>query len=139
MGKNASRNLSPFSYALLKYQAAVAEKQAAEEDIALAENQRKQETTKAETELLAAQEEAKRIMATATNEAEVLLTEAMLKAEETIFAFAQEAETLVNVKESLNLTTDGLLAFLATKLVEDAPYLHVSSGEPAQLSRADLL
>ena len=122
-----------------EYQDAVAEKQSAEEDIQLATNERKQEVTKAETALLAAQQEARKIMDTAVNEAEVLLTEATLEAEETIFAFAQEAQTIVNVKESLNLTTAGVLAHMATKLVEEVPNLHVSSLEPARSSRADQL
>jgi len=62
------------------YNTAVAEKQAAEEDIALAIAQRKQETTKANTKLLKAKEESRKIEDTANNEAEVLLTETKLKA-----------------------------------------------------------
>ena len=44
-----------------EYREAVSEKQQADEDIELAKNQRTQETTKANTELLAAKEEAKKI------------------------------------------------------------------------------
>lgn len=122
-----------------KYNTAVAEKQAAEEDIALAIAERKQETTKANTELLKAKEEARKIRDTAQNEAEVLLTEARLKAEEILYSFQKEAEALVEVKNRLNLTTEGVLAYLSNKLLEEADHLTVTTGEPAKLSRKDEL
>jgi regulator of protease activity HflC (stomatin/prohibitin superfamily) len=122
-----------------EYNDAVAEKQAAEEDIALAVAQRKQETTKASTGLLRAREEARKIMDTAVNEAEVLLTESRLKAEETLFSFEKEADALVQVKESLGLTTEGVLAYLSNMLLAEASNLRVTTGEPAMLSRKDLL
>ena len=119
------------------YTAAVAEKQSAEEDIALAKNQRKQETTKAQTELLTAEEEARKILDTARTDAEILLTEAQLEAEETTFAFEKEAETIVEVKGALNLTTNGVLAYLANSLLAEVQGLHITTGEPARLSRSD--
>lgn len=122
-----------------KYNTAVAEKQAAEEDITLAIAERKQETTKANTELLKAKEEARKIKDTAQNEAEVLLTEARLKAEEILYSFQKEAEALVEVKNRLNLTTEGVLAYLSNKLLEEADHLTVTTGEPAKLSRKDEL
>ncbi len=122
-----------------EYNAAVQEKQSAEEDIALAQNERKQETTKAETELLRSVEEARKIKDTANNEAEVLLTEARLKAEETTFAFEKEAETIVEVKSALNLTTEGVLAYLYNSLLSEVESLTITSGEPAKLSRSDEL
>lgn len=121
------------------YSEAVAEKQAAEEDIALAIAQRKQETTKANTELLRAKEEARKIEDTANNEAEVLLTEARLKAEETLYAYRKEAEALVAVKEQLNLTTEGVLAYLSNALLSETNNLTVTAGEPAKLSQREEL
>ena len=118
-----------------QYNEPVAEKQAAEEDIALATAQRKQETTKANTKLLKAKEQARKIKDTAQNEAEVLLTEARLKAEETLYSFQKEAEALVEVKERLNLTTEGVLAYLQNKMMAEANNLKVRTGEPAKLSR----
>jgi regulator of protease activity HflC (stomatin/prohibitin superfamily) len=122
-----------------QYNDAVQEKQAAEEDIALAVAQRKQETTKANTDLLRAKEEARKIMDTAVNEAEVLLTESQLKAEETLFSFEKEADALVQVKEALGLTSEGVLAYLSNMLLSEVSNLVVTTGEPAQLSRKDLL
>ncbi len=122
-----------------EYNKAVQEKQSAEEDISLAQNERKQETTKAETELLRAVEEARKILDTANNEAEVLLTEARLKAEETTFAFEKEAETILDVKSSLNLTTEGVLAYLYNTLLSEVTNLRITTGEPAKLSRKEEL
>lgn len=121
------------------YQSAVAEKQEAEEDITLAKNQRTQETTKARTQLLAAKEEARKIFDTANNDANVTLTEALLQAEETAFAFETEATVLVGVKQSLGLTVSGMLSFMANQLYASVPNLRVSAGEPARISRKDEL
>lgn len=122
-----------------EYNEAVQEKQSAEEDIALAQNERKQEITKAQTELLKAVEESRKILDTANNEAEVLLTEARLKAEETTFAFEKESETILDVKDSLNLTTEGVLAYLYNSLIAEVDNLKITTGEPAKLSRSEEL
>lgn len=121
------------------YKDAVAAKQAAAEDIELAKNQRNQELTKATTALLAATEEAHKIMDTAVNDANVTLTEATLKAEEITFSFSTEADVIVRAKTGLNLTTEGVLAFMANRLYASVPNLRVSAGEPAKLSRKDEL
>lgn len=122
-----------------EYNDAVAEKQSAEEEIAVSIAQRKQETTKADTELLRANEEARRILDTARNEAEVLLTEARLQAEETLFAFEKEADALIQVKESLGYTTEGILAYLSNMLMAETRNLAVTTEEPARLGRKELL
>jgi regulator of protease activity HflC (stomatin/prohibitin superfamily) len=119
------------------YKDAVAAKQAAAEDIELARNQRSQATTMAQTALLSAQEEAKKILNTAHNEANVTLTEATLRAQEITFALTSEAQVLLRAKNSFNLTTDGVLAFMTNQLYETVPNLTVSAGEPAKLSRKD--
>jgi len=121
------------------YNNAVAEKQSAEEDIAVAIAQRKQETTKASTGLLQAKEEARRILDTARNEAEVLLTEALLQAEETLFTFEKEADALVQVKKSLNYSTEGVLAYLSNTLMVETSNLMVTTEEPARMSRKEEL
>jgi prohibitin 2 len=122
-----------------EYQAAVAEKQGAAEDIELAKNQRIQEMTKADTLLLTSQEEARKILDTAANDANVTLTEAALKAQEIVFSFETEAQVLLEAQTTLGLTTDGLLAYLTNRMYETVSILHVSAGEPARLSRKDEL
>ncbi|KAL7465214.1 hypothetical protein ACHAXS_005546 [Conticribra weissflogii] len=122
-----------------EYNEAVASKQAAEEDITVAIAQRNQEITKAKTNLLKAEEEAHKIKDSAINEAEVLITEASLKAEETLYSFEKEADALMEVKDKLNLTSEGLLAYLTNRLLAEADHLKVTAGEPARLSRRDEL
>ncbi|KAL3909145.1 MAG: hypothetical protein SGILL_008204 [Bacillariaceae sp.] len=122
-----------------EYNKAVENKQAAEEDIALAIAQRKQSTTKAETELLKAHEDARKILNSANSEAEVLSTEANLKASETTYAFEKEAETIVELKNALNLSTEGVLTALANNLYSEAKNLKVTAGQPAKLGRQDEL
>eukprot|EP00562_Extubocellulus_spinifer_P009969 CAMPEP_0178496186 /NCGR_PEP_ID=MMETSP0696-20121128/13973_1 /TAXON_ID=265572 /ORGANISM="Extubocellulus spinifer, Strain CCMP396" /LENGTH=340 /DNA_ID=CAMNT_0020124433 /DNA_START=792 /DNA_END=1814 /DNA_ORIENTATION=+ len=117
------------------YREAVSEKQQANEDIALAKNQRTQETTKAGTELLSAAEEAKKINNTAINDADVKLTEARLRADEISFSYETEANVLSQVKADLGLTTQGLLAYMANRLYAEAPNLTVTASEPARLGR----
>eukprot|EP00588_Corethron_pennatum_P010886 CAMPEP_0194266232 /NCGR_PEP_ID=MMETSP0169-20130528/1205_1 /TAXON_ID=218684 /ORGANISM="Corethron pennatum, Strain L29A3" /LENGTH=161 /DNA_ID=CAMNT_0039006865 /DNA_START=570 /DNA_END=1055 /DNA_ORIENTATION=+ len=123
-----------------EYRSAVADKQSAEEDIQLAKNQRNQETTKARTELLAATEQVRQILDTANNEANITVREAVLKAEEIELSFQTEAIMIVNIKEALNLTTQGVLAYMANQLYENAPKLKVHATEPAYISwKGDLL
>jgi hypothetical protein len=117
----------------------VSAKQAAEEDIALAIAERKLETTKAKTNLLLAELSAVKTKDTANNEAEVLLTEAKLKAQETIYFFQKEADALVDAKNQLNLTAEGVLAHSLIKLLAEANNLKVTTGEPVKLSRKDFL
>ena len=118
-----------------RYSTAVAEKQTANEDIALAINQRSQEVTKAKTALLTSKEEARKINNTAMNDANVTLTQAKLKVEETIYAFETEAETLVSMKDTLNLTVAGVLGFLASDVLATVPVLKVMTGEPGKFSQ----
>ena len=122
-----------------EYSQAVAEKQSANEDISLAQNQRTQNITKAQTDLNSAKEEAVKIYDSAENDANITLTEANLKAEETTYRYSIETDVLSRVKESLGLSTQGLLAYLTNQLYADAPDLSVAAEEPVQLSRKNEL
>jgi len=123
-----------------EYRTAVQEKQSAAEDITLARNQRTQETTKARTQLLSAKEEARKINNTAVNNALVLTTQAGLRAQEISYTFDTEAQILSNVKAQLNLTTQGLLAYIANRLIEsEKTSVKLQATEPASLSVRDEL
>lgn len=122
-----------------KYKDAVSEKQRAEEDIALATNQRTQESTRAQTKLLAAQQEAEKILDKAYNDANVTIIEAELKAEETLFALEKERDVLVEAKEKFGLGPGGILAYMTNQLYGTAADLNVVMGEPARISRKDEL
>jgi regulator of protease activity HflC (stomatin/prohibitin superfamily) len=122
-----------------EYKNAIAGKQQAEEDIALAKNQRTQETTKAQTEQLAADEEARKIMDKAYNDGNVTIIEAELKAQETLFAFVKEQEVLSQAKSLFSLDANGVLAYMSNQLYASTPFLEASLGEPARISRKDEL
>jgi prohibitin 2 len=122
-----------------QYKNAVAQKQRAEEDINLAKNQRVQQTTRAETEKQAAEQEAEKIMANAETGAAIILTEAELKADETLFAFEKETEVLEQAKAKFNLTPNGVLAYMTNQLYASVQDLSVVVGEPARISRKDAL
>ena len=119
------------------YTAAVSDKQSAKEDIILATNQRNQELTKARTLLLAAKQEEEKIKAKATNDANVVLTEAGLKAQQTTFAFSEETATIKQAIENFNLDTNGVLSYLANQLYARAPTLKAAIREPAKISLRD--
>jgi len=120
-----------------EYTAAVSDKQSAKEDIILATNQRNQELTKARTLLLAAKQEEEKIKAKATNDANVALTEAGLKAQQTTFAFSEETATIKQAIENFNLDTNGVLSYLANQLYARAPTLKAAIREPAKISLRD--
>lgn len=118
----------------VEYKTAVAGKQSAEEDILLAKNQRKQEITRAETELKTAQQEEIKILNTAYNQANVTILEAELKAQETLFAFEKEKEVLEESKKQFGLSASGILAYMTNQLYASLDKLEVTSGEPAKIS-----
>jgi len=121
------------------YNTAVIERQEAAELVALAKNQRSQETTKANTNLLSAREEANKITDKAVNDASIVLAKAKLKAEEILFSFEKDAKIIRSVKDALSLTNEGVLAYLANNLMGEAKNLKVSVGEPASFSWSDEL
>lgn len=122
-----------------EYKSAVSEKQKAQEDILLAANQREQELTKARTGLLAANEEAVKIMANAYNEENVTITKAQLKAEETLFALEKEREVLKQLQDTFQLDANGILAYMTNQLYASVDTLKAYTGEPAKISRKNQL
>ena len=121
------------------YLKAISNKQEAEEDIALARAQRLQETTKATTELLAAEKEAIRILETATNEASIVLKEAQLKANAILYSYEKEKDAIVAAKNDLELSPDGLLAHSTSMMISEVERFSTTIGEPARMSRKDEL
>ena len=91
------------------------------------------------TELLRAKEETRKIRDTANNESQVILNETRLKTKETLYSFEKEAQVLVEVRQSLNLTTGGVLGYLLNRLLADADNLKVTDSEPAKMSQRDEL
>lgn len=123
-----------------EYKDAVTQKQRAEEDIKLAEFQREQLITRAETELMVAEKQAAIIKSRAETNAAIALIEANVTAAAAIFRFEAESYPLLNAKRFLELSTEGVLGYMANRLFQDAPSLDsVILAEPAIVSRKNLL
>jgi len=58
---------------------------------------------------------------------------------ETEFAFLKETEVLKQAIDNFNLNTDGILAYMTNQLYASTRSLSVTVGEPAKMSRKDLL
>ena len=79
-------------------------------------NQRIQETTKAQRELLVAKEEVEKILDTANNDANVTIIEADFKKEETLFTFKKQQDVLAEAKDKFNYDTNGIPAYTTNHL-----------------------
>lgn len=122
-----------------EYKDAVTQKQRAEEDIKLAEFQREQLITRAETELMVAEKQATILKSRAETNAVIALIEANVTAAAAIYRFEAESYPLLNAKRFLELSTEGVLGYMANRLFQDAPSLSSVMAEPAIVSRKNLL
>ncbi len=66
---------------------------------------------------LEAREETLKVWDMTMNEAETLVTEARLQAEDTLFLFEKEEEALMEVKEKLNLAIEDMLRYILNGLM----------------------
>jgi len=122
----------------LEYGTAVAAKQSAAEDIGLAVNQREQQVTLAETVLQSAMQESKQINDTATNEKNLMVAEASLKAEGLLVAYETEARVCKKMRDSLGLTTEGVLGYMGNRALQASNGgITFSMTEPAKSSYRD--
>eukprot|EP00241_Pyramimonas_parkeae_P007118 CAMPEP_0114249436 /NCGR_PEP_ID=MMETSP0058-20121206/14142_1 /TAXON_ID=36894 /ORGANISM="Pyramimonas parkeae, CCMP726" /LENGTH=316 /DNA_ID=CAMNT_0001362983 /DNA_START=240 /DNA_END=1193 /DNA_ORIENTATION=+ len=122
-----------------RYQQAVSAKQSAEEDIALAKNQRQEALTKASTKLRTSAINADVIQLRARESAALLLRDAEFQANATRITFQKEAETYAAIITTLGLTPEGFLAYLGTRAIEETEGAVLSLVEPAPASYRDEL
>ena len=122
-----------------EYTHAVEQRQRSEEDIPLAKNERIQERTKAQTELMAAEKRATSILDRAYNEGNITLIVANYQAQQTMYTFEKEVQVLSEAKQFLSLSTNGVLSYMANKLFATVPHLNVRAGIPARISRKNQL
>jgi prohibitin 2 len=119
----------------MEYSQAVAAKQEANEDVGLAINQRQQQVTLAETTLQTSLESARKINDTAIINKQLMIAEASLEAEGIGVQFNTEADIYSNVKTTLGLSTEGLLAYLGTRALDSTENdVKLTITEPAQAS-----
>ena len=56
-----------------------------------------------------------------------------------VLTYKDSAHALVEVRQSLHLTTEGVLAYLLNRLLADADNLKVTDSQPAKMSQRDEL
>ena len=77
---------------------------------------------------------AKIMLNKANTDARIELTKAMAEAKSILNAYTTEAETYHQIAVNQNLTTAGLLAYLATRAIETADKpIHINMEPPAQI------
>jgi regulator of protease activity HflC (stomatin/prohibitin superfamily) len=89
---------------------------------------------------MVAEKQAAIIKSRAETNAAIALIEANVTAAAAIFRFEAESYPLLNAKRFLELSTEGVLGYMANRLFQDAPSLDsVILAEPAIVSRKNLL
>ncbi|XP_072031327.1 mitochondrial prohibitin complex protein 2-like [Amphiura filiformis] len=100
-----------------EYEAAVRSKEAARENIQVAESERPRKKTEAETKLKEAETAAIIAINKANSEARIALTRAEAEAEGVFNEYVVEAETYIKIVQEQNLTTEGFLAYMGVRTV----------------------
>ncbi|GAQ85742.1 hypothetical protein KFL_002520010, partial [Klebsormidium nitens] len=114
---------------------AVALKEQASYDITLASQERQQAISKANGDLLLANQNATITIQIAQTQANVMQAQADYQGQALLTQFKTEADKAAQIQQTLNLTTEGLLAYLANRAVgTSAGKLDVAMDAPAQIS-----
>lgn len=103
-----------------EYEDAVKSKEAARENIQVAETERPRQITQANTVLREAETQAVIDINRATTDARISKNAALAQAEAILAQYQQETQAFANIVVQQNLTTDGLLAYLGVRVVSQA-------------------
>lgn len=121
------------------YEEAVTSKENARNDIALAEAERDQAITQAQTVQLEAYTEANRTINGAQTEATVIKQFAASNASAITEQYAAWTELYTAVKQAHGFTTDALLAYIGNRLMAELPSVTLNLESPAYVSFKDSL
>jgi len=116
------------------YELAVDAKENAKNQIDLVTNQRNQKITAAKTAKLRAQVESNKTIDAATTAASVTKKNAETDAAIVYGKYAAQGATYKTVRSERNLTSEGLLAYIGTRLVDDLNTITVGIAAPARVS-----
>ena len=123
-----------------QFESAVRAKEAARENIELAQNERGRRIIEVTTKLRETEAEAEITLDRANSDASVLLTQANATAKGILEEFRTEVGSYLTVMKANNLTIEGLLSYLGTRLIEESTdEVHVNMAHPAKPSYADEL
>jgi len=119
---------------LLRYERVLQEKEAARQNIKVALQERPRILLAANTKKKESDTTAKIMLNKANTDARIELTKATAEAKSILNAYTTEAETYHQIAVNQNLTTTGLLAYLATRAIETADEpIHINMEPPAQI------
>lgn len=116
------------------YDAVVDEKENARNAIDLVSNLRQQQITQANTQLLRTRVQANKTIDTATTQAAVIAKNAQVEGDVVYGRYASQGVLYKQVRSERNLTSEGLLAYIGTRLVDELANLTIGVEEPARVA-----
>jgi len=116
------------------YDAVVDEKENARNAIDLVSNLRQQQITQANTQLLRTRVQANKTIDIATTQAAVIAKNAQVEGDVVYGRYASQGVLYKQVRSERNLTSEGLLAYIGTRLVDELANLTIGVEEPARVA-----
>lgn len=116
------------------YEAAVDAKENARNNIEKVKNNKAQQMTQANTNILKVQVAANKTLASARTAAAITTKNAEAEATVVKGRYDAQAATYKKVRVDRNLTSEGLLAYISTRLVDELEGMTVGMAEPANLA-----
>jgi len=123
----------------VSYEAAVDAKESAKNYIAQATNNRAQAITIAETELLKIEIDANKTLNTAATQKSITEKNAEAEAAVVYGRYVSQAQTYYTVRSNRSMTSEGLLAYISTRLIDELGNMTVGLEAPATMSYKDEL
>lgn len=119
------------------YEEAVDAKESAKNHIAQVTNARAQAITLAETELLKIQIDANKTLNTAQTQKSITEKNAAAEAAIVYGRYVSQAQTYYTVRSNRSMTSEGLLAYISTRLIDELGNMTVGLEAPATMSYKD--
>lgn len=122
------------------FEQAVRRKETARENVEVARNERERRIIQANTTLLENLTQAGIILDRARTNASIVIARANAEAQAILGEFVAEMETYTNIMTANNLTVEGLLAYLGSRIIEESEgEVFANMDHPAKPSYADRL
>ncbi len=121
------------------FETAVKEKEAAKENIRVAENERPRLLIQAETELDQAKKQAEIIKNNANTEAKIIKTRAESEAKALEYEYEKDLEIYKQVKQSQNLDNDALISYMTVRAISNSKNeINMALKSPAKTSYSSI-
>ena len=122
------------------FEQAVRRKETARENVEVARNEKMRRIIQANTTLLETMTQADIILDRARTDAAIVLARAQTEAQAVLDEFAAELDTFTTIMRASNLTVEGLLSYIGSRVIEDAgDEVFANMDHPAKPSYANEL